>query len=48
MNFGLVYITISVANYLIQLITVMPSVMSGSLNGLEKWYLVIPTLYFMH
>lgn len=36
MNFGLVYITISLANYLIQLITVMPSVMSGSLNGLEK------------
>ncbi|MEA5040324.1 MAG: hypothetical protein VB086_10860 [Clostridiaceae bacterium] len=36
MNFGLVYITISLANYLIQLITVTPSVMSGSLNGLEK------------
>lgn len=36
MNFGLVYATISLANYLIQLITVMPSVMSGSLNGLEK------------
>jgi len=36
MNFGLVYITISLANYLIQLITVMPSVMSGSLNGLDK------------
>jgi hypothetical protein len=36
MNFGMVYITISLANYLIQLITVVPSVMSGSLNGLEK------------
>lgn len=36
MNFGLIYITISLANYLIQLITVMPSVVSGSLDGLEK------------
>ena len=36
MNFGLVYITISMANYFIQLITVMPSVMNGSLNGLDK------------
>ena len=36
MNFGLIYITISLANYLIQLITVMPSVMSGSLDGLGK------------
>lgn len=36
MNFGLIYIAISLANYLIQLITVVPSVVSGSLNGLEK------------
>lgn len=36
MNFGLVYISISLANYLIQLITVMPSIVSDSLIGLEK------------
>jgi hypothetical protein len=36
MNFGLVYISISMANYLIQIITVIPSVMNNSLNGLDK------------
>lgn len=46
MNFGLIYITISLANYLIQLITVMPNVMSGSLDGLEKLVSGYPTSVF--
>ncbi|WP_410496508.1 hypothetical protein QTL86_03580 [Cellulosilyticum sp. ST5] len=46
MNFGLVYSTISLANYLIQLITVMPSIMSGSLNGLEKMVSGYPNSIF--
>lgn len=46
MNFGLVYITISMANYLIQLITVMPSVMNGSLGGLDKMVSGYPNSIF--
>lgn len=34
MNFGLIYAGISIANYLIQLITVMPSIEAGETDGL--------------
>jgi len=34
-SFGLIYAVISTANYMIQLITVMPSIESNNLNGLE-------------
>lgn len=47
MNFGLVYLTISLANYLIQSITVMPSIMNGSLTGLEKMVSGYPNSIFM-
>lgn len=46
MNFGLIYIAISMANYFIQLITVMPSIMNGSLGGLEKLVAGYPNSIF--
>lgn len=46
MNFGLVYIALSMANYLIQLITVMPSLMNNSLEGLEKMVSGYPNSIF--
>ena len=37
MNFGIVYATISLINYFIQLISIMPSVLAKNLEGLDIW-----------
>ena len=46
MNFGIIYSTISLANYFIQLISIMPSVMNGNLNGIDIFVSGYPNSIF--
>lgn len=46
MNFGIVYSTISITNYFIQLISIMPSVMNKNINGLDIWVSGYPNSIF--